>query len=75
MKACSNAVIEAMAMGMPVISTDCPSGGQEELINSEENGILIPVGDVNALYKAMCDIAEDQQYEKMLGKCNVKRKT
>lgn len=62
-----NAVIEAMAMGMPVISTDCPSGGPRELINSEENGILIPVGDVNALYKAMCDIAEDQQYEKMLG--------
>lgn len=41
-----NALIEAMCMGMPVISTDCPSGGPKELITDGINGILIPVNDL-----------------------------
>lgn len=63
-----NVVIEAMAMGIPVISTDCPSGGPAELINSGENGILISVGDVKALFESMCYLAENSDYSKMLGK-------
>jgi len=48
-----NALIEAMCMGMPVISTDCPSGGPRELINNGENGLLVQVNDVEDMVKAM----------------------
>lgn len=60
-----NALIEAMCMGMPVISTDCPSGGPRELIENQENGILIPVGDVGALVSALYSITNSALAEKM----------
>lgn len=41
-----NALIEAMALGIPSISTDCDMG-PSELINSGENGYLVAVDDVN----------------------------
>ncbi|MDM5373080.1 glycosyltransferase family 4 protein [Bacillus bombysepticus] len=40
-----NALIEAMALGLPCISTDCSPGGAAMLINNYENGILVPTGD------------------------------
>ena len=49
----SNSLLEALCLGMPVISTDHPTGGARELIRDHVNGILIPVGDVEALYEAM----------------------
>lgn len=60
-----NALIEAMCMGMPVISTDCPSGGPRELIENQENGILIPVGDEDALVDALYSIIDLTLAEKM----------
>ena len=58
----SNSMLEALAMGVPTISTDCPVGGARMMIQNNENGILIPVGDEEALYKAMLKIAEDSEF-------------
>ncbi|WP_370751710.1 glycosyltransferase [Eubacterium sp.] len=58
----SNALLEAMGMGLPCISTDSPPGGARMVINNNENGILVPVGDEIKLYKAMLKIASDKKF-------------
>lgn len=49
----SNSMLEAMAIGLPTICTDCPAGGARMFIDSYKNGIVVPVGDSEALYEAM----------------------
>jgi glycosyltransferase involved in cell wall biosynthesis len=43
-------LIEAMAKGLPVVATKC--GGPEDFVN-EENGILVEVGDIDAISEAI----------------------
>lgn len=47
-----NALTEAMALGTPVVATDCPSG-PDELLDGGRLGPLVPVGDVEGLATAM----------------------
>lgn len=61
-----NALMEAMAIGLPCISTDCPTG-PKELIGNNERGILTPVGDSTEFYYAMTKLVEDYQYAMELG--------
>lgn len=49
----SNSMIEAMTIGLPCVCTDCLGGGARELIRDGENGLLTPIGDEDALYRAM----------------------
>ena len=47
-----NALMEAMACGLPCISTDCPTGPSSLIVNGE-NGILVPVGNVGVMTDAV----------------------
>lgn len=58
----SNSMLEAIAIGLPSICTDCPCGGARMIIEPEKNGLLIPVGDTNALIMAMNKLAEDESF-------------
>lgn len=44
----SNVIVEALCLGIPIISTDCPGGNKETIITGF-NGYLSPVGDVKEL--------------------------
>lgn len=67
-----NALIEAMVLGLAVISTDCPCGGPRDLIMSGENGILIPVDDTKALTEELKHLMEDEQLREKLAQNAVK---
>lgn len=60
----SNALIEAMCIGLPCISTKV--SGSEDLINDGYNGILIDCGSKTQLVEAMCRIAEDSAFARKI---------
>ena len=68
----SNSMLEAMAMGLPCVCTDCPAGGARAVIKDGENGLLTPVGDSHALYLAMKKIAENPELANKLSQNSVK---
>lgn len=55
----SNSLLEAIALGIPVIATDCPIGGCRTYIKDGRNGLLVPVGEIEPLVNAMKKIAKD----------------
>ena len=55
----SNSMLEAMALGVPTVCTDCPAGGARESIRDGESGLLVPVGDRKALAAAMKRLLTD----------------
>lgn len=63
----SNALLEAMAMGLPCVSTDHAPGGARLLITHGENGLLAPVGDKEALAKALSELADNPELAEKCG--------
>lgn len=61
-----NALLEAMAMGMAVVSHDCESG-PSELIRHGQNGLLVRSGDVESISQTLVDLASDPAWRYRLG--------
>jgi glycosyltransferase involved in cell wall biosynthesis len=62
-----NALIEAMACGLPCVCTDCDFG-PAELIEDGESGLLVPVDDVQAIAAAMAQLADDKALAERLSR-------
>ena len=62
-----NSLMEAMALGLACISTDCPCGGPKTLITHGENGLLVPVEDRKAMEEAMEMVLKDAKLAKKIG--------
>lgn len=64
----SNSMLEAMAIGMPCICTDCMGGGTREVMKDHENGLIVPMNDKNEMYRAMKEFADNPDLAKTCSK-------
>lgn len=60
-----NAIVEAMACGLPVVATDCPSG-PGEIVHDGDDGLLVPVEDARALEGALRSLMTDSSARERL---------
>jgi len=60
-----NAILEAMACGLPIIATDV--GGNPEIVHNEETGLLFPTKNVAGLVRAVERMLEDEERRKGYG--------
>lgn len=63
-----NALMEAMALGLPCISTDCKGGGAKFLIEDGKNGLLTPIGDVESLANGINRMLSDRAFAERCGR-------
>jgi colanic acid/amylovoran biosynthesis glycosyltransferase len=61
----SNAVIEAMSCGLPIVTTSC--GGMGEAVTDGVEGYLVPVRDADAMAAALARLAEDPDLRRRMG--------
>lgn len=64
----SNSMLEGLAMGVPVVATDCPVGGARQFVRTEWNGELVPMNDVTEFKNAIKKILSDDDYWEKLCK-------
>ena len=57
-----NSLLEAMAMGLPCISTDCPCGGPKKMLQDIGESFLVPVGDSNVLALSLKNVLKSINY-------------
>ncbi|MEW6036730.1 MAG: glycosyltransferase [Pseudomonadota bacterium] len=67
-----NVIVEAMALGVPVVATDCPSG-PGEIISNGENGFLVPVGDAHALADRCAILLSDDERRSAMVRSGLER--
>lgn len=61
----SNAVLEAMACGVPVVTTDC--GGMREAVTNGVEGLVVPARDTSAIARALADLSEHPEVRLRMG--------
>lgn len=62
----SNALLEAMGIGLPCITTNC--AGSDDAIQDGENGLIVPIQDRDAMEKAIRKLIEDHERAEIMGK-------
>ena len=62
-----NALLEAMALGLPIVATDCPCGGPRTVMQDGYNGLLVPVKDEDAMAAGICRLIENPEEAERLG--------
>lgn len=67
-----NAMIEAMALGLPVIATDCPSG-PAEILDNGKYGILVPPENPDALADAIIKVLRDKNLRQNMSRLSLER--
>lgn len=70
---CSNALLEAMAMGLPIIASD--AGGNSELVAHGQGGYLCPIGDVDCFANTLIRLAAEPKQWISMGQYNVRQVT
>ena len=68
-----NCLMEAMAVGVPCIATNCPCGGPRALICNDINGILIPINDKECMSNAIFSVLNNESMAHTLGE-NARKK-
>lgn len=63
-----NALMEALVVGVPCISTDCPCGGPRMLINNKKNGVLIAPNDYLGLSAEILNILNNEELQEHYSK-------
>lgn len=62
-----SALMEAMACGLPVITTDCPGDGKK-MVEHETNGLIVPTDNVMQLQTALLKLLQNQDYRAKIAK-------
>ncbi len=62
---CSNSILEAMAMGKPVVATD--AGGNQELVEDGKNGLIVPVQNPELLARAIVSLLKNPDLAREMG--------
>lgn len=62
-----NALLEAMALGLPIVATDCPCGGPRTVMEDGVNGLLIPIKNQKALEDGINRLLEAPDLAEELG--------
>ncbi len=62
MEGLPTAMIESLILDKLIVSSDCPTGPRE-ILNDGKAGLLVPVGDVDAMANAMCRLLTDSQLQ------------
>lgn len=63
-----NALLEAMALGLPIVATDCPCGGPRTVMKDGVSGLMVPIKDAKAMEEGINRLIENPALGQELGR-------